>query len=83
MTLKMKATMETEAYIGAGCYFVIKQKDPYDEDTTVLLSYDQAMSIAEYIMANKDEIKEAWNSAIDAEDDFQPLESSSEAPQKP
>lgn len=80
MTLKMKATMETEAYIGAGSYFVIKQKDPYDEDTMVLLSYDQAMSIAEYIMANKDEIKEAWNNAIDAEDDFQPLESPPEAP---
>lgn len=72
--LKMKASMETEAYIGANGHFVIKQKDSFDEDAVILLSYEQAVEIASYIQSNVDELKEAWNNSVEEASDLKPLE---------
>ena len=72
--LKMKATMETEAYVGSNGHFVIRQKDSFDEDAIVLLSYDQAMAMAEYIQANMAELLEAWNNSVEESNDMTPLQ---------
>ena len=63
--LKMKATFETEAFIGGEGYLVITQKDYPEEDSNILLSYEQAILVAEYIMQNKDDLKCAWNDSKD------------------
>ena len=77
--LKMKASMETEAYIGANGHFVIKQKDYCDEDHIVLLSYEQAMAIVDYIQKNEHELKDVWNNSIESDFDLKPLESKQNA----
>ena len=65
--LKMKSTFETESYIGGKGYLVIKQLDYPNEESMILLSYEQALSVVEYIIENKDELKNAWNCSKDEE----------------
>lgn len=65
--LTMKPTMKTQTFIGGHGYLVIKQINYPDDDANILLSYEQAMLLSEYILQNKDDLKEAWNESKEEE----------------
>ena len=66
--MKLKRQLETEAYISSGGYYCIKQKDPEDGDSIVILSPEQLDAIhsdmVQYILD-----RDWWNSDNEASDE--------------
>ncbi|MGF6856020.1 hypothetical protein [Paraburkholderia sp. CI3] len=49
MGIKLKATLETEVYISQGGYLAINQENNIGEESTVILSPDQARVVVKEI----------------------------------
>jgi hypothetical protein len=64
MTLKIRATYETEVYTTQAGYVAIKQEDPVDrEDSVVLLSADQLAVVISELQGLLD-AREEWEGEL-------------------